>query len=65
MKFDFYEDKAGGWRWRLVAGNGRIMADGSESYTRKEDLERAIRVVIDGVFDAEQAMGLPEVEVDK
>lgn len=24
-----------GWRWRLVAPNGRILADSGEAYTRK------------------------------
>ena len=62
MTFDFYEDKAGQWRWRLVADNGRIVADGSEGYTREADVKRAVRTVIEGVFDAESALGLPEVE---
>lgn len=29
------------WRWRLRAGNGEIVAAG-ESYTRREDAERAV-----------------------
>ena len=31
-KVDVYQDIAGGWRWRLVARNGRILADSAESY---------------------------------
>ena len=27
-----YRDKAKGWRWRLRAKNGKIVADSSESY---------------------------------
>lgn len=33
-----------GWRWRLLAGNGRIIAVG-EAHTRRRDAERAIRTV--------------------
>ena len=46
MKFHIYRDKAGEWRWRLVARNGRIRADSGEGYTRKFDCERAISDVI-------------------
>jgi len=31
-----------GWRWRLVAANGRIIAESGEAYTRKHDVERAL-----------------------
>lgn len=41
-RFDVYPDKAGGWRWRLVARNGRIIADSGEAYTRECDAWRAI-----------------------
>ncbi len=40
-KFEVYEDSAGEWRWRGIAGNGEIIADSSEGYTRKYDAERA------------------------
>ena len=33
--FEIYRDAAGEWRWRLVAGNGRIVADSGEGYSRK------------------------------
>ena len=41
--FETYPDAAGGFRWRFVAGNGLIMADSGESYTRLPDAIRAIR----------------------
>ncbi len=41
-RFDVYQDKSGQWRWRLLAGNGRIVADSGESYTRLRDAERAV-----------------------
>lgn len=46
MRFEVYKDRAGGWRWRIVASNGRIVADSAEAYTRKADAVRAsLRVV--------------------
>ena len=39
------------WRWRLVAGNGLVVATSSEGYTNKEDATRmAASVVIDGFY---------------
>lgn len=34
---------ADGWRWRLVAPNGRTVADSGEAYTRRSSLMRAAR----------------------
>lgn len=39
-KFVVYK-AADGYRWRLVAANGRIVADSGEAYTRKRDAYRA------------------------
>jgi uncharacterized protein YegP (UPF0339 family) len=36
-----YQDKAGEWRWKRIAGNGEIIADSGEGYTRLSDAERA------------------------
>lgn len=38
---EVFEDVAGEFRWRAMAGNDEIVAT-SESYTRKEDAERAL-----------------------
>ncbi len=40
--FEIYEDQAGEHRWRLIAGNGRIIADGGEGYTRKDGAIKAV-----------------------
>lgn len=40
-KFVVYK-AADGYRWRLVAANGRIVADSGEAYTRKHDAEKAL-----------------------
>lgn len=36
-----FQDKAGEWRWKRVAGNGEIIATSGEGYTRLSDAERA------------------------
>jgi len=41
-RFVVYQDRAGEWRWRLLAANNRIVATSGEGYTRMRDCERAI-----------------------
>jgi hypothetical protein len=45
MQFEIYRDSAGEFRWRLVAGNGKIVADSAEGYTRHTDVQRAAETV--------------------
>jgi uncharacterized protein len=45
MTYWIYKDMAGGWRWRLVAANGRTIADSGESYYNKQDCLAAIQLV--------------------
>jgi uncharacterized protein YegP (UPF0339 family) len=35
-KFEVYKDKGGEYRWRLVAPNGRSIADSGEGYSSKQ-----------------------------
>lgn len=42
MRFVVYQDTAGEWRWRLVARNGRVVADGAEGYASHRNAMRAI-----------------------
>lgn len=42
------------WRWRLRAANGRILADGGESYTNKDDAVAALK----RIFSPENPMFL-------
>lgn len=42
MRFETYRDKAGTFRWRLVAENNRILADSGEGYENAEDRDHAI-----------------------
>lgn len=47
MTYDIviYEAKDG-WRWRLVAENGKIVADGAEAYDSKSNAHRAVGAVV-------------------
>jgi uncharacterized protein YegP (UPF0339 family) len=45
MKYKVYKDKAGEWRWRLVAANGRTVADSGEGYHNKADCLAGIELV--------------------
>lgn len=52
MRFVIYKDRRGQWRWSLRARNQKVIADGSESYTRKRDVLLAVRRVVLGVISA-------------
>lgn len=43
--FQVYEDAKGEWRWRLVAGNERIIAVSGEGYRDKRDCLHGIELV--------------------
>lgn len=49
MKFEIYEDVRGEWRWRLVADNGRVMADSSEGYVDRGNAEIALSSIVSHV----------------
>lgn len=42
LKFEIYTDESGACRWRLLASDGQLMATSKETYTRSEDVRRAI-----------------------
>jgi uncharacterized protein YegP (UPF0339 family) len=44
MRFQIYQDAARLWRWRLVAGNGEILASG-ESYKTRAMAVKGVRLV--------------------
>lgn len=45
MAFEKYRDMSRQWRWRLIAGNGRIIANSGESYHNEADCDHAIALV--------------------
>lgn len=52
MKIKIYKDRSGQWRWRMLARNGKIIADGSESYVKKTAVIRAVNRVIEQMESA-------------
>ena len=45
MRFVVYKDSAGDFRWRLVAPNGRTVADSGEGYRNKSDCLDGVQLV--------------------
>jgi uncharacterized protein YegP (UPF0339 family) len=52
MHFNLYKDKAGEWRWRLIASNGKTVADSGEGYTTKANAQAGIASVKEGAATA-------------
>ena len=42
MRFEIYRDKKKEYRWRLVAKNGKTIADSGEGYKRRAGCMKAI-----------------------
>jgi hypothetical protein len=51
--FEVFRDRAGEWRWRLVASNGNIIADSGEGYQSKQGVERGIESVKKSAAEAD------------
>lgn len=49
MKFHVYKDKAGEWRWKLKARNGRVVADSGEGYKRKAAAIKTLTSIIESI----------------
>lgn len=45
MQYQVYKDSQNQWRWRLVAGNNRIIANSGEGYWNQQDCLNAIGLV--------------------
>ena len=64
VRFETFEDAAGGHRWRLVAANGEIIADSGEGYSSRSALADAIDRVREYAPDADRlTMATAAVEV--
>lgn len=50
--FHTYTDTAGQWRWRLVAANGKIVADSGEAYSSFSAVREAAQRVKDNAGSA-------------
>lgn len=61
MKFEVYRDAQKQYRWRLIASNGRQIADSSEGYKRRVDCIRAIdRIQADAENATIEEMGVKD-----
>lgn len=45
MKFEYYQDSKGEWRWRLKSMNGNVLADSAEGYVEKADMLHTLKVI--------------------
>ena len=45
MKYELYKDESDEWRWRLVASNGKCIADSAEGYHNRQDCLDGIMLV--------------------
>lgn len=52
-KFHIYKSSNGEFRWRLVSGNGQVIATPGEGYTSKESAKSNIEAVKRDAPDAE------------
>ena len=50
MKLEIYE-ASDGWRWRVTARNGEIVAASSEAFTRRHGAKRNLWVVIKALIN--------------
>lgn len=48
-----YLDADDSWRWRFMSGNGRVLADSGQGYTRRIDCMRALEIVTASRVDSE------------
>ena len=44
-RFDIYKDRAGNYRWRLIADNGTKVASSGEAFSSRSNAERAAGTV--------------------
>lgn len=56
--FELYRDKKKGWRWRVRARNGKVVADCAESYKTRRAAMRGIWLVL-SVVEVQDANGNP------
>ena len=52
LTFEIFKDARKEYRWRLRAGNGKVIAMADEGYTRKDACQHAIEIIKDGAAKA-------------
>lgn len=51
--FEVYQDRRGGWRWRLRHRNGNIIGDSGEAYSSRSAVHDAIKSIKKNAPEAE------------
>ena len=49
QRFELYKDIQGQCRWRMVARNGKVIADSAEAYASPGNVRKAVCRVIDAI----------------
>lgn len=52
LTFEIFKDARKEYRWRLRAGNGRVIGMSDEGYARKDGCQHAISVIKEGAAHA-------------
>jgi uncharacterized protein YegP (UPF0339 family) len=42
-RFELYKDERRCWRWRLIAPNGRVLAQSADGYRRRSDAYQSLQ----------------------
>ncbi len=59
-RFELFQDRGGGWRWRLRHNNGNVIADSAESYSSKQKCQQGLHSVKRNALGG----GILEIEPD-
>lgn len=59
-KIEMFEDAGGEYRWRLIAPNGKVIADSAEGYSSPAAIRRAVTGVRDAFKFGTKVVGLDD-----
>lgn len=48
-RIEIYKDATGGYRWRVIASNGRIVSGSTEGYKKKKDCLRSVKLTFNAL----------------
>jgi uncharacterized protein YegP (UPF0339 family) len=65
LTFEIYEDAAKGYRWRLKAANGEILATAGQGYKAKGDCKKGVERIQEEMGKGKKTTYKFEVYVDK
>jgi uncharacterized protein YegP (UPF0339 family) len=58
MTYEYWKDASGQWRWHLKAANGKLIANGGESFFNEKDCKDSIDLV-------KSSSGAPVKKIEK